>query len=44
MVDDGVCDGDHARVRLPLTLFITSRMALIDTCHPQALRERQVHA
>ena len=34
MVDDGVCNGDHERVRLPLTIFITDRMALIDTCHP----------
>jgi hypothetical protein len=32
MVDDGVCDGDYARVRLPLAIFISDRTVLIDTC------------
>ena len=25
MVDDGVCDGDYARVRLPLAIVVTDR-------------------
>ena len=32
MVDDGVCDGDHARLRLPLAIVFTDRTALIDMC------------
>ena len=42
MVDDGVCDGDHARLRLPLAIGFTDRTAYRHVLHLPALRRRRV--